>query len=115
MAQKLIYNYDDEGDVLYIFLGKPYGTLNLDVDGDVTVRFDPETQEAVGFTVLDCSLTHPELLKPEGQRDKVFAFFLSLIRKSNAALRRYEAEQASTRNGKAAAKKQPRKTKVLAA
>lgn len=101
--------------MLYVFLGKPYSTLNLDVDGDVTVRFDPETREAVGFTVLDCSLTHPELLTPEGRRSKLFAFFLSLIHKSEAALRRYDAEQTATRNRKAAAKKQPRKTKVLAA
>jgi uncharacterized protein YuzE len=45
--------YDRKGDVLYISIGAPKAAISKEVDNDVLVRVLPETDEVVGFTILN--------------------------------------------------------------
>ena len=45
--------YEKDADVLYISLGKPAYTDYKEVGENLILRLDPETQEVVGFTVID--------------------------------------------------------------
>ncbi len=46
--------YDEEADVLYLWRqGGPSEGVGLTTEDGMVVRFDPDTGEAVGFTLLD--------------------------------------------------------------
>ena len=47
--------YDQEADVLYVTRGKPAYTDYVEHSDDVVLRVDPETQQLVGFTIIDFS------------------------------------------------------------
>ena len=47
--------YDQEADVLYVTRGKPEYTDYVEDSNDVILRFDPETRQLVGFTIIDFS------------------------------------------------------------
>jgi uncharacterized protein YuzE len=46
------WDYDDEADVLYLSVGKPRPAVGIDIGDGVVLRYDEETQEVVGLTVI---------------------------------------------------------------
>ena len=54
MNDALQYFYDSKADVLYVSKGEPRADADSDeVDEGVVARFDPETREIVGYTILN--------------------------------------------------------------
>lgn len=47
--------YDEEADVLYVSFGEPNPSEVLDTGEDLLIRFDPQTGEITGFTVMNFS------------------------------------------------------------
>ena len=45
-------SYDEGADVLYISLGEPRPALGVDVGDGLIVRYDEETNEIVGVTII---------------------------------------------------------------
>lgn len=50
--ENLNWDYDEEGDVLYISIGEPVKALGLDVGEGVIVRYQEQTGEVVGLTII---------------------------------------------------------------
>ncbi len=50
--EKIDWEYDEEGDVLYLSIGKPRKATGVDIDQGVIVRYDEKKKEVVGLTVL---------------------------------------------------------------
>lgn len=50
--------YDDEGDVLYAFYGKPASSIYEAVGSGVYLRRDPDTNEIIGFMILNYASRH---------------------------------------------------------
>ena len=51
-GQMRIY-YDEEGDYLDIFVGKPLPNYGEEMDDDITVFKDEETDEVIGIGILN--------------------------------------------------------------
>lgn len=49
---ELDWEYDEEADVLYISVGKPRPALGVDIGEGVIVRWDEQTREVVGLTII---------------------------------------------------------------
>lgn len=47
------FNYDNENDVLYFHFEKPKEAVSVEIADGVFARLDPNTDEVVGFTILD--------------------------------------------------------------
>jgi uncharacterized protein YuzE len=53
MAEKMIFKYDREGDILYINKKPPYAEQESEeVGDDVIARFNPDTGDIEGIEVL---------------------------------------------------------------
>jgi len=52
----LSWDYDEDGDVLYISVGEPRPAVGVDIGEGVILRYDEAKHEVVGITVL--SLRH---------------------------------------------------------
>jgi uncharacterized protein YuzE len=50
--EKIDWEYDEEGDVLYLSIGKPRKATGVDIGQGVIVRYDEKKKEVVGLTVL---------------------------------------------------------------
>ena len=50
--QNLDWEYDEEGDVLYISVGEPQKALGVDIGEGVVVRYREDVKEIVGLTIL---------------------------------------------------------------
>lgn len=50
--ENLNWDYDEEADVLYISLGEPVKAVGLDVGEGVILRYQEETSEVVGLTII---------------------------------------------------------------
>ena len=50
--QNLDWEYDEEGDVLYISVGEPQKALGIDIGEGVVVRYREDAKEIVGLTIL---------------------------------------------------------------
>lgn len=48
----LTWEYDEDADVLYISVGKPRPALGIDIGEGLIVRWDENTREVVGLTVI---------------------------------------------------------------
>ena len=46
------WGYDEEADVLYLFVGTPKPAVGVDIGEGVVVRYDEVNNEVVGLTVL---------------------------------------------------------------
>jgi len=46
------WDYDQEADVLYLSLGSPRPAVGVDIGDGMVLRYDEETQEVVGITVI---------------------------------------------------------------
>jgi len=53
MEKRLRFAYDKEGDILDISIGKPKKAISEEVKEDIFIRRDSETQEIVGFMILN--------------------------------------------------------------
>ncbi|MFZ4675717.1 MAG: DUF2283 domain-containing protein [Nodosilinea sp.] len=51
-SEQANWDYDDEADVLYLSVGKPRPAVGIDIGDGVVLRYDEETQEVVGLTVI---------------------------------------------------------------
>ena len=54
------YHYDSGEDILYVTLGDSDSALCIEQGNGFLVRIDPESDEVVGFTVIDFSLRAAE-------------------------------------------------------
>jgi uncharacterized protein YuzE len=54
-------NYDEDADILYVSFGKPRKSEVLDTGDDFLIRFDSNTGEITGFTILNFSLTKEDI------------------------------------------------------
>lgn len=50
--QNLDWEYDEDGDVLYISVGEPQKALGVDIGEGVVVRYREDVKEIVGLTIL---------------------------------------------------------------
>jgi uncharacterized protein YuzE len=51
-TQNLNWEYDEDADVLYISIGEPKKALGIDIGEGAIVRYEEQTQEVVGLTLL---------------------------------------------------------------
>jgi uncharacterized protein YuzE len=52
MKEKIMLDYDEEADVLYISFGEPKEAITEEI-GNIGLRIDPKTQEIVGLTIIE--------------------------------------------------------------
>ncbi|MBI5190659.1 MAG: DUF2283 domain-containing protein [Nitrospirae bacterium] len=50
--ENLSWDYDGEADVLYISVGEPGNALGVDVGDGVVIRYNEDTGEMVGLTII---------------------------------------------------------------
>ena len=50
---KLLIDYDNDADVLYIVFGKPRKAISIEVNEGDHVRIDPFSDEIAGITIID--------------------------------------------------------------
>lgn len=48
----LSWEYDEDGDVLYISVGEPRPAVTVDLGESVLARYDENEQKLVGITIL---------------------------------------------------------------
>ena len=46
------WDYDNEADVLYLSVGEPRPAVGVDIGDGVVLRYDEETREVIGLTVI---------------------------------------------------------------
>ena len=51
--ENLQWDYDADADVLYISIGKPVKAEGIDIGKGTIVRVDPNSNEIVGFTIIN--------------------------------------------------------------
>lgn len=49
----MIYRYDWEEDILYVTVGESREAIALEAGEGILIRIDPESDEVVGFTIID--------------------------------------------------------------
>ena len=49
----LTWEYDEEGDVLYISVGDPRPAVTIDLGESILARYDEKEKEVVGITILN--------------------------------------------------------------
>jgi hypothetical protein len=47
------YHYDKKSDVLYAIIGEPRSTKSREEGNGISIRIDINTQEIVGFIIID--------------------------------------------------------------
>lgn len=52
-TKTMTYQYDWQEDILYATLGESREAVCLEEEEGVLIRVDPETDEVVGFTIID--------------------------------------------------------------
>ena len=53
MEKNLKLFFDKAGDVLDIAIGETTEAISKELDNDVIIRLDPDTEKIVGFTILN--------------------------------------------------------------
>jgi uncharacterized protein YuzE len=51
--ESLSWDYDEEGDVLYISVGEPRPATTIDLGESILARYDEKEKEVVGITILN--------------------------------------------------------------
>ena len=60
------WEYDQEADVLYISFGKPRPAVTVDMGNGLLARYEEETEELVGLTIVGAShVVQKETVKVE--------------------------------------------------
>jgi uncharacterized protein YuzE len=49
----LTWEYDEEGDVLYISIGDPRPAVTVDLGESVLARYDEKQNEVIGITIMN--------------------------------------------------------------
>lgn len=49
----LTWEYDEDGDVLYISVGEPRPAVTIDLGESILARYDEAEKEVVGITILN--------------------------------------------------------------
>lgn len=49
---KITWDYDEEGDVLYLSIGDPRPAVGMDIGEGVIMRYDEARKEVVGLTLI---------------------------------------------------------------
>ncbi len=57
--------YDRKGDVLYISIGSPKDAISKEVNDDMLIRVQPDTEKVVGFTILNFAERFSDLKKEQ--------------------------------------------------
>ena len=65
MGKRLRVFFDKEGDVLDISLGEPKEAISREIENDILIRVDAETEEIIGFTILNFEKRFEHIGKPE--------------------------------------------------
>ena len=55
MKEKILISYDKEADVVYLSFGAPVEAVSEEVEEGVFARYDPDSEELVGLTVVNFS------------------------------------------------------------
>ena len=63
--EKMMFWFDKEGDILDISIGKPRSAISKEIGDDILLRINPETNEVVGFTILNFEKRFEGSGKPE--------------------------------------------------
>jgi len=53
MTNSLRMAYDKEGDILDLSLGEPKEAISREIEDDLFVRIDPQSNEVVGISILN--------------------------------------------------------------
>lgn len=53
MSENLRMAYDKEGDILDISLGEPKEAISKEIEDDLFIRVDPNTNEIIGISILN--------------------------------------------------------------
>jgi len=53
MGKRMRISYDKEGDILDVSLGEPGAAISKEIDDDFFVRLNPDTDEILGFSVIN--------------------------------------------------------------
>lgn len=57
------WDYDEEGDVLYLSIGRPRKATGVDIGQGVVIRYDEKKNAVVGLTILGMRARLSESLK----------------------------------------------------
>jgi uncharacterized protein YuzE len=52
-AAEMKINYDRAADVAYVAFGQPREGISVETDNGIVLRVDPNTDEVIGFTVVN--------------------------------------------------------------
>ena len=63
--------YYEPSDELNILLGEPRESVLLEIEDEIYVRLDPQTDEVMGFTILNFE----ERTRDEGQFLPIYGYF----------------------------------------
>jgi len=50
--KRVDWEYDEESDVLYVSFDKPKEALTMDMGSGILARYDKDSHEMVGFTIV---------------------------------------------------------------
>ena len=53
VSEKIIFDYDQNADVLYASVGTPQPAISQEEADNILIRRHPKSREIVGFTILD--------------------------------------------------------------
>lgn len=59
------WNYDEEADVLYLSIGEPRAAVGVDIGDGLIARYDEESSEVVGVTLVGLRTRLQEELNKE--------------------------------------------------
>jgi uncharacterized protein YuzE len=51
-VKNLNWDYDEDADVLYLSIGEPQPALGMDIGEGVVVRYNEQTRNVVGLTII---------------------------------------------------------------
>ena len=53
--QKINFNYDEDADVMYFYVGRPRRAKTVELGNDFVLRLEPRSGRVIGLTVVDFS------------------------------------------------------------
>ena len=53
MGKKLTYKYDSVLDEMNLYFGENKEAIGFNIDNDIFLQLDPDTDEAIGLTILN--------------------------------------------------------------
>ncbi len=56
MERQIVYNYDEEGDILYVSFSPGEMGTGVELNDHILLRFNKEEKRAIGLTFLDFSV-----------------------------------------------------------